>query len=71
MYDINRVNTKRIMKFCEKMNIEVVGKVPFSTIVTEAMVNGKPVMEYAPNSNVAKELAKMWANMSSILKAER
>jgi MinD-like ATPase involved in chromosome partitioning or flagellar assembly len=36
-------------------------------VVTEAMVNGKPIVEYAPESDVAKEIQKMWEKILSAL----
>jgi len=59
-YDINEENTDRIVKFCESNGVEVVGKIPFDQIVTEAMVAGKSVVEYSPESNVSKAINEMW-----------
>ena len=59
-YDINEENTSRIVEFCESNGVEVVGKIPFDTIVTEAMVAGKPIVEYAPKSNVSKAIEELW-----------
>ncbi|MDQ1279389.1 MAG: hypothetical protein QG670_651 [Thermoproteota archaeon] len=39
--------------------MEVIGKIPFKPIVTEALVNGKTVAEYTPKSNVTRGIAKM------------
>jgi MinD superfamily P-loop ATPase len=60
MYDINKDNTDKILGFCEENSIKVVGKVPFNSKVTEAMVNGKTIVEYSPESNVAKEIENIW-----------
>ncbi len=60
MYDINKDNTEKILRFCKENSIEVVGRIPFTLKVTEAMVNGKTIMEYAPESNVAKEIENIW-----------
>jgi MinD superfamily P-loop ATPase len=60
MYDINKDNTEKILSFCKEISIEVVGRIPFNPKVTEAMVNGKTIMEYAPESNVAKEIENIW-----------
>ena len=65
MYDINRDNAEKIMNFCNENGIEVIGKIPFNPIVTEAMVNGKTVAEYAPESDVAEGIAKMWEKILS------
>jgi len=68
MYGINRDNADKIVDFCKENSIEVVGKISFNSVVTEAMVNGKCVVEYAPESDVAKEIAKMWKKILSTLK---
>jgi MinD superfamily P-loop ATPase len=68
MYDINKDNTEKIVSFCEENGIKVVGKITFNPIITEAMVNGKPIVEYAPESDVAKEIERMWKNIVSALK---
>jgi len=68
VYDINEENTEKIVSFCKENDIEVVGKIPFNAKVTEAMVNGKPIVEYAPESDVAKEIEKMWKRVLSALK---
>jgi MinD superfamily P-loop ATPase len=60
MHDINKDNTARIEHFCRKNGIDVVGKIPFSQIVTEAMVCGKTVVEYSPRSEVSKEIENVW-----------
>ena len=60
MYDINKDNTDKILNFCEENNIKVVGRIPFDTKVTEAMVNGETIIEYAPESDVSKEIEKIW-----------
>ena len=60
MHDINLDNTEKILSFCKENSIEVVGKIPFNPKVTEAMVNGKTIVEYAPESDVAKEIENIW-----------
>jgi len=68
MYDINRDNTDKIVSSCEENGIKVVGKIPFDPVVTEAMVNGKSIVEYAPENSVAKDIEKMWEKILSALK---
>ncbi len=45
-YDINLENTKKIENYCKDKKIEIVGKLPYDTIVTEAMIKEKNVIEY-------------------------
>lgn len=67
MYDINAENTEKILSFCRENNTEVAGKVPFSPKVTEAMVNGQTIVEYAPESDVAKEIEAIWKKTCDFL----
>jgi MinD superfamily P-loop ATPase len=60
MHDINRDNTEKILRFCKENNIEVAGRIPFNPKVTEAMVNGKTIIEYSPESDVSKEIENLW-----------
>jgi len=59
-YDINEENTDRIVEFCRSNGVEVVGKIPFDPLVTEAMVAGKSIVEYSPKSRVSEAIAEMW-----------
>ena len=63
MYDVNTDNTNKILSFCRENRIEVVGIIPFSPEVTHAMVNGKTIVEYSPESSVTKEIMSMWKKM--------
>jgi MinD superfamily P-loop ATPase len=67
MYDINRDNTEEIIRFCEKNGVKAAGKIPFNPIVTEAMVEGKTIPEYASESDVAQEIGAVWKSILSVL----
>jgi MinD superfamily P-loop ATPase len=69
MYDVNTGNTNKILSFCKDNRIEVVGIIPFSPEVTQAMVNGKTIVEYSPTSGVSDEIKNMWNKMSEFLGA--
>jgi MinD superfamily P-loop ATPase len=71
MFDINIDNTEKILGFCREKGIEVIGRIPFNHKVTEAMVDGKTIIEYSPRSAVAKEIKTMWEKICMpVLKAE-
>jgi len=67
MYDVNKDNADKISSFCRENGVEVVGRIPFNPIVTEAMVNGKTVIEYSPECDVAKEIALIWGKLCAEL----
>ena len=66
-YDINRKNTEKIVKFCEKNKVEVAGKISFDPIVTEAMVAGKTIVEHSPENEVSQEIKTAWKRVLSVL----
>jgi MinD superfamily P-loop ATPase len=63
MYNINADNTNKILAFCKEKGIDVVGTIPFSPEVTQAMVSGKTIVEYAPEGNVTDEIRNMWKKL--------
>lgn len=65
-YDINEENTHIIEDYCGDNGIDVVGKLPFSRIPTEAMMQEKTVMEYSGNElsgEFSEKLKDMWGNV--------
>jgi len=66
-FDINEENTTKIIDFCGSNGVKVVGKIPFDPIFTEAMVAGKPVVEFAPKGDVSKAIKEIWARTQTYL----
>jgi len=58
-YNVNLDNTEKIEHYCKNKNIEVVGKLPYDNIVTEAMIHEKNIIEY-DKSDFSKKVIKMW-----------
>jgi MinD superfamily P-loop ATPase len=65
--DLNRGHTAAIEAFCAEQGIEVVGELPFDTVVTEAMVQGQPVTAYQPDGAMATALRQTWARLLACL----
>jgi MinD superfamily P-loop ATPase len=65
-YDINEGNSGQIEKFCLSQGIEVAGRIPFDSTVTEAMVHGLPVVEYSQNG-VSHQIESLWEQVSESL----
>jgi len=65
-YDLNLKITQDIENFCKTYDIELIGKVPFNKVVTEALVMGKPVVEYSDNT-VSPQIREMWKKIVNIL----
>jgi len=58
-YDINLDNTEKIERYCMSKNIDVVGKLPYDIIVTEAMIREKTVIEYS-KGDLSDMIIDMW-----------
>jgi MinD superfamily P-loop ATPase len=58
-YDINLGKSREIGEYCAAQGMDVVGRVPFDTVVTEAMVQGRPVTVHDDGS-VSRELQRVW-----------
>ena len=65
-FDINEDNTRQIESYCHNQGVEVVTRIPFDNAVTEAMVNGVPVVEYSRNG-VSNQIESLWAAVSKAL----
>jgi len=57
--DLNPARSEEITTFCTERGVEVVGRVPYDDVVTEAMVQGQPVTEYS-DGPVAEALSEIW-----------
>lgn len=53
--------------FCREKNIKMVGWIPFDMAVTEAMVQGKPVTAFRPNSAASLALRTVWSRVAAML----
>ncbi len=58
-HDINEENTRHIEKYCFQNEIGVAARIPYDNAVTEAMIQGKPVVEYSQNA-VSHRIQELW-----------
>ncbi len=63
-YDINEENSKRITEFCRQRGVDVVENIPYDSVVTEAMVAGKPVVEFSDGA-VSDAIKNIWKGINS------
>ena len=63
-YDINPEVAKEIEEYCKAMKIKVIGKIPYDEKVTEAMVNGKAIVEYDTEAKASKEIRKIFSSLT-------
>ncbi|MFQ6100932.1 MAG: P-loop NTPase [Anaerolineae bacterium] len=64
--DLNPVRAEEIAAFCAGRRVEVVGRIPYDDVVTEAMVQGQPVTEHA-DGPVAEALKGVWRRVGEQL----
>ncbi len=64
-YDINKENTNALEDYCRENSITLIGRLPFDPVVTSAMVNGTPVVEYDPQAVSSKAIKKTWKKFMS------
>jgi MinD superfamily P-loop ATPase len=64
-YDLNPEMTEKIEQFCQQNEIKLVGKIPFDPKVTEAVVNGKAIVE--DDTKTASIVASMWEEVYNYL----
>jgi MinD superfamily P-loop ATPase len=59
-YDLNKDVTASIETWCNQQNIPVVGKLIFYEPVVHAMVRCKSIIEYLPDSEISKEIYRIF-----------
>ena len=65
-YDLNKDNTRRIEDYCLNLGVEVAARIPFDNVVTEALVQGLPVVEYS-QGKITQEIKSLWRRISLAL----
>ncbi len=65
-FDINLENTAKITKWCKDTQVEIIGKIHFDNVITEALVKGLPVVEYCDNK-VAVEIKDIWQKLEHLI----
>ena len=61
-YNINEDNTYRIENYCRSQGVDVIARIPFDKVVTEAMVHGLPVVKYS-DGKVSRQINLLWQNV--------
>jgi MinD superfamily P-loop ATPase len=61
--DVSPAHTANIEAYCQAQGIELVGRLPYDTVVTEAMVQGQPVTICEPGGAMDRALREVWARV--------
>ena len=65
-WDINEENTDRIEGYCGAERIEVAARISFDNAMTEAIVQGLPVVEYT-DGKITQQIKELWRIVSAKL----
>ncbi len=66
-FDLNPEAGEGIETYAEENNIGVIGRIPFDTAFTKAMVVGKNIFEYDGDSEGGKAVRKIWEKVKKAL----
>jgi MinD superfamily P-loop ATPase len=62
-YNINVDNTQRIEEYCRARGADVVARIPYDNVFTEAMSHGLPVVDYS-NGDVSHLIKSLWEDVT-------
>jgi MinD superfamily P-loop ATPase len=64
--NINEKNTRQIETYCHTTGADVIAKIPFDNVFTEAMVRGLPVVKYSGGA-VSHQIRHLWQDVAEVL----
>jgi len=64
---INAENTSKIEQYCQKNNIPIVGKLPYDTTITQAMIHEQSVIEFS-DGVLSRTIRDMWNKILEVLR---
>jgi MinD superfamily P-loop ATPase len=70
-YDINLEMTEKLERFAETENLVILPKIPFDKAFTMAMVEGKTLIEFAPDSATSEIIKEVWQAILATPEAKR
>ena len=68
-FDLNVDQTEAIEKSAEENGVTVLERVPFDPAFTKAMIQGKTLLEYDPNSKVSQKVKGIWEQVGKKLES--
>lgn len=66
-FDLNEEMSDQIADYCVRSHIELLGRIPYDTAVTHAMVAGKSIVEFS-NGRVSDAIKEIWHKVEDFLK---
>ena len=65
-YDLNLGTSDRIRGYCDETGVNLVGMIPYDTVVSKALVEKKIIVEHS-NGTVSEEIKKIWTSLAGLL----
>ena len=65
--DIHPQGREMIEDRCRELGLRTLDWIPFDQTVTQAMIAGRPVTEFAPESPAGQALARVWGDLKEVL----
>jgi MinD superfamily P-loop ATPase len=65
--DLNEEMSDHIAEYCAGKNIGFLGRIPYDTEVTQAMVAGQSIVEFS-DGQVSRAIRQIWDKLDSVLK---
>lgn len=62
-FDLNPEISQEIAQYCVNNGMEFIGEIPFDAEVTEAMVQGKTIIEFSPEGLVSQAIEAIWKRL--------
>ena len=66
-HDLNPRLSERIDELCDRREKPLIGRIPFDPRFTEAMVAGRPITTWCPESPAARTIAEAWESLQADL----
>jgi MinD superfamily P-loop ATPase len=66
-WDLNPQITLEIERFCQDQDIPLVGKITYDVVVSRALVARRILLEWAPESQPAKDIRRMWEQLHPLV----
>lgn len=65
-FDLEEAMSAKVENLCSKLQIPILGKLPYDSMVTEAMVNNQTIIEWMPDSAISLELYSIFKKIQTL-----
>ncbi len=66
-HDLNIENSRKIENMCKEKGVDILGSISYDTIVTDAQMSGVSVTVFAPESEVSKDITRIFNDIEKKL----